>query len=69
MQLLVKIVKECESREAFSGPSRISKMEVFAEKVNGFEKAPSSMFDCFEYVSGSVNSFRKKLHLKFLTGF
>ena len=36
MQLLVKIVKECES-EAFSGPSRISKMELFAGKVNGFE--------------------------------
>ena len=26
------------------------------------------MFDCSEYVSGSVNSFRKKLHLRCLTG-
>ena len=35
--------------EAFSGPNRISKMELFAKS---------------EYVSGSVNYFRKKLHLR-----
>ena len=33
MQFLVKIVKDCKSR----GPNKISKMELFAEKVNGFQ--------------------------------
>ena len=36
MQFLVKIVKTV-NQEAFSGPTRISKMELFAEKVNGFQ--------------------------------
>ena len=37
MQLLVKIIIKTVNPEAFSGPSRISKMGLFAEKVNGFD--------------------------------
>ena len=38
MQFLVKIVKTVNP-EAFSGPNKISKMELFAGKVNGFQKS------------------------------
>ena len=54
--------------EAFSRPKRISKMELFVEKVNGFQPfiifVKSSIFDVLnteyrsEYVSGRVNYFR-----------
>ena len=36
MQFLVKIVKDCESRGIFRTQQNI-KMELFAEKVNGFQ--------------------------------
>ena len=36
MQFLVKIVKTVDP-EAFSGPNRISKMDFYAEEVNGFQ--------------------------------
>ena len=68
MQFLMKIVKDCES-----------KMEIFAEKVNGFKPfiifVKSAILDalnteyCSEYLSGSVIYFRKERHLKCLTGF
>ena len=78
MQFLVKIVKDCESRGIFRTQQNI-KMELFAEKVNGFQPfiifVKSAILDvlnteyCSEYVSGSVNYFRKKLHLRCLTRF
>ena len=83
MQFLLNIVKGCESRGISRPNNRVSRMELFAEKVNElqppitFEK--SSILDvseyvlntecCSEYASGSVNYFRKKLHLRCLTGF
>ena len=74
MQLLVKIVKDCESKGIFRTQQNI-KMELFAEKVNSFQPfiifVKSTILDEYypEYVSGSVNYFRKELHLRCLTGF
>ena len=74
----MKIVKDGESR-GISRPSRISRMELFAEKVYGFKPfiifEKSSILDVLnteyysKFVSGSVNYFWKKLHLRCLTGF
>ena len=81
MQFLVKIDRE--SRGIFRTQQNI-KMELFAEKVNSFWSFMFIIFVksailcskyvlntdyCFEYVSGSVNYFRKEPYLRCLTWF
>ena len=66
--------------EAFLGPKKICKMELFAEKVPAVHYFCKKRYlrcsgyvlnteYCYEHVSGSVNYFRKELHLRCVTGF
>ena len=62
--------------EAYSKPCQTSKMDVFAEIVNGFSFltifAKSFILEVWqdpEFVCEASNDFREKFHLSCLTGF